>query len=577
MQQLSSSYKSLERLVSQRALEMSSYVSCKVGVVCFLCGVCVTYLLLAAMTSFRGFDFESLVSTPAVKAENATGSLTLVPSSDDTPLRSSCVYMAMGRGSGITRNRDLISKRRDLLLYTLWDSLLEGKGTRSSGFNRSNVPEAPHMENCQFNVQIHRKLDERGENGSLPPWRNWRALLGFEQTQIEKGEAQEGAYPPWIVGSDEDNLPLTRQVQQDIWMHQHPRNCSDPNVRFLVADWQVEPGFGLGAQIAGMCGLLSIAINEQRVLVTNYFNRADHEGCKGPARSRWSCYFAPEVSTECRNQAMKLLWGQKAWSQNIVTLKDNYSSKAIWAGRVPRIWGTPWDDLQPTTEIDGNLLKRHRKMDRRWWRSQAVRYLMRFRSEYMCNLLNSARHKAFGLQASELVIETLPYGWPKVGHGKLQAEMENHVWAYHRPWIPRPILSVHVRMGDKASEMKVVGFEAYMQLSDRVRRRFPNLKNIWLSTEMQEIIDKLRFYPQYKFYYTNVTRQEGNMTMAAYEASLGREISTNNALVNFLMAADADFFIGALGSTWCYLIDGMRNTAGKIMAGYLSVNKDRFW
>ncbi|XP_031503346.1 uncharacterized protein LOC116266322 isoform X2 [Nymphaea colorata] len=534
MQQLSSSYKSLERLVSQRALEMSSYVSCKVGVVCFLCGVCVTYLLLAAMTSFRGFDFESLVSTPAVKAENATGSLTLVPSSDDTPLRSSCVYMAMGRGSGITRNRDLISKRRDLLLYTLWDSLLEGKGTRSSGFNRSNVPEAPHMENCQFNVQIHRKLDERGENGSLPPWRNWRALLGFEQTQIEKGEAQEGAYPPWIVGSDEDNLPLTRQVQQDIWMHQHPRNCSDPNVRFLVADWQVEPGFGLGAQIAGMCGLLSIAINEQRVLVTNYFNRADHEGCKGPARSRWSCYFAPEVSTECRNQAMKLLWGQKAWSQNIVTLKDNYSSKAIWAGRVPRIWGTPWDDLQPTTEIDGNLLKRHRKMDRRWWRSQ-------------------------------------------VGHGKLQAEMENHVWAYHRPWIPRPILSVHVRMGDKASEMKVVGFEAYMQLSDRVRRRFPNLKNIWLSTEMQEIIDKLRFYPQYKFYYTNVTRQEGNMTMAAYEASLGREISTNNALVNFLMAADADFFIGALGSTWCYLIDGMRNTAGKIMAGYLSVNKDRFW
>ncbi|CAN6479544.1 unnamed protein product [Victoria cruziana] len=536
MQQGSGSHRSLERVVSQRALEMSSNISCKVGVVCFLCGVCVTYLLLAAMTSFRGLDFGSLVSAPVTKVEKATGDLTLVPSTDGAPLRSSCVYTekTMAGGHAVARNRDVISERRISLLYTLWDSLLEGEGSRSAEFNRSNVPEAPHMENCQFNLQIYRKLDERGENGSLPPWRNWRALLGFEQRQIKKGEGQEGAYPPWIVGSDEDNLPLTRQVQQNIWVHQHPRNCSDPNLRFLVADWEVEPGFGLGAQIAGMCGLLAIAINEQRILVTNYFNRADHDGCKGAARSHWSCYFAPEVSTECRNQAMKLLRSQDGWSQNIVTLKEHYTSKAIWAGHVPRIWGTPWEDLQPTTEIDGNLLKRHRKMDKRWWRSQ-------------------------------------------VGHSKAQAEMENHVWAYHRPWIPRPFLSVHVRMGDKASEMKVVDFEAYMQLADRVRRRFPNLKSIWLSTEMQEVVDKLRFYPQYKFYYTNVTRQEGNVTMAAYEASLGRETSTNHALVNFLMAADADFFIGALGSTWCYLIDGMRNTAGKLMAGYLSVNKDRFW
>jgi hypothetical protein len=44
-----------------------------------------------------------------------------------------------------------------------------------------------------------------------------------------------------------------------------------------------------------------------------------------------------------------------------------------------------------------------------------------------------------------------------------------------------------------------------------------------------------------------------------------------------MMAAEADFFIGALGSTWCYLIDGMRNTGGKVMSSYLSVNKDRFW
>ena len=67
------------------------------------------------------------------------------------------------------------------------------------------------------------------------------------------------------------------------------------------------------------------------------------------------------------------------------------------------------------------------------------------------------------------------------------------------------------------------------------------------------------------------------MSMAEYEASLGRETSTNYPLVNFLMAADSDYFIGALGSSWSFLIDGMRNTGGKVMAGFLSVNKDRFW
>jgi hypothetical protein len=84
-----------------------------------------------------------------------------------------------------------------------------------------------------------------------------------------------------ISGSDEENYPLTRRVQRDIWIHQHPLKCSDPNVRFLVADWERLPGFGIGAQLAAMCSLLAIAISEKRVLVTNYYNRADHDGCKG--------------------------------------------------------------------------------------------------------------------------------------------------------------------------------------------------------------------------------------------------------------------------------------------------------
>ena len=39
------------------------------------------------------------------------------------------------------------------------------------------------------------------------------------------------------------------------------------------SDWERLPGFGIGAQLAGMAGLLAIAIKEKRILVTNYYNR----------------------------------------------------------------------------------------------------------------------------------------------------------------------------------------------------------------------------------------------------------------------------------------------------------------
>ena len=95
---------------------------------------------------------------------------------------------------------------------------------------------------------------------------------------------------------------------------------------------------------------------------------------------------------------------------------------------------------------------------------------------------------------------------------------------------------------------------------------------------MQEVIEESSQYTGlWDIYYTNISRQTGNMSMPAYEASLGRIMSTNHPLVNFLLASNADFFIGALGSTWCYLIDGMRMTGGRVMSGYLSVNKYRFW
>ena len=83
-----------------------------------------------------------------------------------------------------------------------------------------------------------------------------------------------------------------------------------------------------------------------------------------------------------------------------------------------------------------------------------------------------------------------------------KSDMEEFVWASHKPWIPRPLLSMHVRMGDKACEMKVVEFEGYMRLADRIRNHFPHLNSVWLSTEMQVSISLSSETRNILFYHT---------------------------------------------------------------------------
>lgn len=570
----SNSNKSLQRLISRRALQIGSSTPCKTWVLGFFCSVCIVYLLAVALPPIQ-IPLIRSVYPPLRRAIlwNSTLSdpddLTVLEDKIETSIKS-----------------EHNSEASVMRLYNAWSTLLNA--TRDQVTQNSDMPRPPHLDSCSLNLKRNKRFENYGDDGTFPPWTLWKGSLGLElpnQNYSEKGEQMyfrsnaksDSPYPPWIVGSDEENYPLTRQVQRDIWIHQNPPNCSDPSLRFLVADWERLPGFGIGAQLAGMSGLLAIAIKEKRILVTSYYNRADHNGCKGLSRSSWSCYFFPETSPDCRKRAFELMQSKDYWDNGIVKVKENYTSKQIWVGRIPRLWGKPWKYMQPTTEIHGRLITNHRKMDRRWWIAQAERYLMRFQTEYMCRLLNVARHSAFGMQAAKLVLENVQNDPPEASVTRTESDIERLVWSEHKPYIPRPLLSMHVRMGDKACEMVVVGFEKYMKLAARLRRRFPSLKNIWLSTEMQEVIDRTKFYPNWNFYFTNVTRQDSNMTMAMYEASLGRETSTNYPLVNFIMATEADFFIGALGSTWCYLIDGMRNTGGKVMSGYLSVNKDRFW
>ncbi|GER39336.1 GMP synthase [glutamine-hydrolyzing] [Striga asiatica] len=171
-------------------------------------------------------------------------------------------------------------------------------------------------------------------------------------------------------------------------------------VKFLVADWERLPGFGIGEQLARMCGLLAIAINEKRVLVTGYYNRADHDGCKDLTRVQ----------------------------------KMSLRACARQGSMADRVWGSSWSSMQPTTEINRTLI--------------AIRYLMRYQNEYTCGIMNKVRHSAFGREAAKMVLELSSENLRRTEH-----DIEKFVWSNHNLWLPRPLLSMHVRMGDKACEM----------------------------------------------------------------------------------------------------------------------------
>ncbi|KAB5512059.1 hypothetical protein DKX38_029087 [Salix brachista] len=653
--------KSLERIVSQKALRIGSSFPCQICVLGFLIGVCLTSLFLAALTSLgtfelRGISYSAISQGNSPLNSSSSGFINTVANADCKSKRNEVFTERWFDSNGA-------DDERVSLLHSAWSALLSesvdgGSAFRhGAGLDKSAVPNAPHLENCKLNEQTNERLDKRHENERLPPWTTWKGLLdthpaSMANEQIEYFRDQtisEGAYPPWITGSDEENYPVTRKVQRDIWLHQHPENCRDPNVRFLVAEWERLPGFGIGAQLVGMCGLLSIAISEKRVLVTSYYNRADHDGCKdleitedntlkktmlllinnhrlsvGSYRSSWSCYFFPETSQECRDHAFELLGNKEALERGVITTKDSYKSKEIWNGRAPRQViiacygenpGVFCSQQQKSMGVWSLFIVKwikdggeHRKINTcSTILDEISNSVYVWLDEYCpkCCFREGSREDG-SYKSRKRMAKVTP---PSSNRILRCRDIEEFVWSNHRPWIPRPLLSMHVRMGDKAFEMKVVEFEDYMHLADRTKQRFPHLTSVWLSSEMQEfifrklsispscgffplisatvvndlgfhfqeVIDKSKLYTNWDFYYTNVRRQVGNTTMAAYEASLGRPTSTNYPLVNFLMAAEADFFIGALGSTWCYLIDGMRNTGGKVMAGYLSVNKDRFW
>ncbi|CAI5993207.1 unnamed protein product [Closterium sp. NIES-64] len=132
----------------------------------------------------------------------------------------------------------------------------------------------------------------------------------------------------------------------------------------------------------------------------------------------------------------------------------------------------------------------------------------------------------------------------------------------------RPVVSVHVRLSDKGSEMELHPLPAFMLVAARLRAHRPDLKHVWLSTEVQSVIDETGDYPGWTFFYTNASRVQSAQQMKNEQENAQQPIA--NIFANLLITAECDYFIGSLGSNWNRLIDELRSTNGRLYSGLVS-------
>ena len=86
MEPLNQKSTTIERVVSQRALQMGSSFPCQICVVGFLCGVCLTSLFLAALTSFGTFQLGPITFSTMSMANSSGNSTSHDNTSKSIPL-----------------------------------------------------------------------------------------------------------------------------------------------------------------------------------------------------------------------------------------------------------------------------------------------------------------------------------------------------------------------------------------------------------------------------------------------------------------------------------------------------------
>ncbi|KAF3933862.1 hypothetical protein ABW19_dt0202193 [Dactylella cylindrospora] len=204
---------------------------------------------------------------------------------------------------------------------------------------------------------------------------------------------------------------------------------------------------------------------------------------------------------------------------------------------IPPLFETALKKIQP--DITGEMLKY-------WWRAQAAAYIMRFNSNA------SRRLKEFRLGGGDT--KQLGIQWDVNGDPK----------DVNMPFpMPEGTISIHVRHGDKGSEMRLVPFNDYVVRAEKFVAENPlgNWKRAFLSTEDPNVIEQMKTMPRitpfsysssnsrWTWYWSDIPNELGLNTGPETQLKEfgNRTDLTTKWMLQLVMAIECDVFVGTRG------------------------------
>lgn len=346
------------------------------------------------------------------------------------------------------------------------------------------------------------------------------ALHGAVNRDSANLEEQSGM--PQLYAYENDGVPrgasasldpsrlavMSQFTQRFIYRWQHPEDCSAREVIFSQVH---NSGFGSVLHVVG--SQLAWAISNNKVLSWNpgsCTNFVDPSVCHG-MMAGCGCYF--QALTNCSHSGLPS------------------KTTPVIGGSAPDVLVKMLRKIVPAMKEDEIKY---------WWRGQSVAYLMR---------LNLKTHM-------------------KV----LQLRMDDSIqkaWGQFKkvPFpLPRGVISMHVRHGDKGKEMNLVDTKKYLQAAAKMVRQGPNQyhsRSIVVTCDDERDIYSARnslkkMGSGWSMFHSVVARHDHGFDLGKMRRVQSKWNVTTAHISQLFLALEADGFIGTRASNWNRLIDELR-------------------
>ncbi|TPX69142.1 hypothetical protein SpCBS45565_g02635 [Spizellomyces sp. 'palustris'] len=344
---------------------------------------------------------------------------------------------------------------------------------------------------------------------------------------------------------DEGLSPLTKEVQKWIYDNQHPPNPKEEcrKKKFLIAGGT--ENVGLGAYLHKQGFLLAAALEAGWIYVleptgteNGKYEFSDNCGpSNGPVQSSLECFTQP-YSSCTYDDALQAETKVKTNTWGTVDLDGTSYDKDL----VPSLWKRKLQEKFPNAELTTEFF-------RLWWRGQSSAYLSRLNSRTTDALLS------LRLKASL--------------HSTYSARSNNASTPVPYP-LPEGTFNLHVRHGDKGSEMTLIPFSAYVETVQKYAAENPMgvYKRLFVSSEDSEVIHSANLLPlsdrdngttssrTWEVFTSHIPRyNKGPMDQLSL---FGRSTMTLSWYLQLWMGLECDGWVGTRASNWNRIIDEFR-------------------